>query len=105
MLLLQCLEMCREFATFNRRLGGLFDGIDWDLEGNDDRQAPTARFTIDTLDVMADFSVCAKAQLGLSVSLAPAESYLDALGPSGEALPLQWWACSDDGCYCSVLAI
>ena len=35
------------------------------------------------LDVMADFAVCAKARLGLAVSMAPAESYLDALGPPG----------------------
>jgi hypothetical protein len=77
---------CREFEHFNVQLGGLFDGVDWDLEGNDNRSAPTARFTIETLNVMADFSVCVKKTLGMSVSMAPAESYLDALGPSGARL-------------------
>jgi chitinase len=73
----------REFERFNEQLGGLFDGVDWDLEGNDDRHAPTAHFAIETLNVMADFSVCAKNTLGLVVSMAPAESYLDSLGPQG----------------------
>jgi hypothetical protein len=57
--------------------------VDWDLEGNDDRHAPTSHFTIETLNVMADFAACAKEELGLVVSMAPAESYLDALGPQG----------------------
>ena len=49
---------------------------DWDYEGHDDLQSPTARFTVQTLDIVVDFSVQAKKQ-GMAVSMAPAESYLD----------------------------
>lgn len=65
------------FTQFNKSNGYLFDGIDWDYEGHDNLNSPTATFTVDTLDIMADFSVEAKKQ-GMIVSMAPAESYLDA---------------------------
>mmetsp|Transcript_1067 Transcript_1067/g.2307 ORF Transcript_1067/g.2307 Transcript_1067/m.2307 type:complete len:435 (-) Transcript_1067:84-1388(-) len=67
------------FVEFNQRNGYIFDGIDWDLEGNDDREAPTSSFTIETLDVMADMSKTLKDKYGYIVSMAPAESYLDVL--------------------------
>jgi len=65
------------FLQFNKLNGYLFDGIDWDYEGHDDLTSPTATFTLETLDVMADFSVEAKKH-GMVVSMAPCESYLDA---------------------------
>jgi len=61
---------------FNKSNGFLFDGIDWDYEGHDDLRSPTAKFTLETLNIMADFSVEAK-KAGLIVAMAPAESYLD----------------------------
>ena len=64
------------FDDFNLSHGDPFDGIDWDYEGHDDRSSPTSRFTLETLDVMVDFSVEAKKR-GYIVSMAPAESYLD----------------------------
>ncbi|KAJ3347052.1 hypothetical protein HDU91_006864 [Kappamyces sp. JEL0680] len=54
-----------------------FDGIDWDLEGNDDPKSPWNAFTKPVLDVMGEMSQEAK-RAGYIVSLAPAESYLDA---------------------------
>eukprot|EP00578_Thalassiosira_sp_NH16_P000238 CAMPEP_0181134958 /NCGR_PEP_ID=MMETSP1071-20121207/32367_1 /TAXON_ID=35127 /ORGANISM="Thalassiosira sp., Strain NH16" /LENGTH=441 /DNA_ID=CAMNT_0023221515 /DNA_START=408 /DNA_END=1733 /DNA_ORIENTATION=- len=65
------------FDEFNEANGYIFDGVDWDYEGHDDLSSPTAQFTLETLDVMADFSVEAKRR-GMVVSMAPAESYLDA---------------------------
>lgn len=53
-----------------------FDGIDWDIEGNDDFESPYNYFTVDCLDLMGKFSQYAK-QDGYLVSMAPAESYLD----------------------------
>lgn len=70
-------EWFEVFADFNSSHGDLFDGIDWDYEGHDDLHSPTARFTLETLDVVADFSVEAKRR-GMIVTMAPAESYLDA---------------------------
>jgi len=40
--------------------GDVFDGIDWDLEGNDDIQSPYNHFTIDCLDLMGEISELAK---------------------------------------------
>ena len=48
------------------------------MEGHDDREGPTSFFTLEILDVMADMSVALKKR-GYVVSMAPAESYLDAL--------------------------
>ena len=62
----------------------LFDGVDVDFEGNDDVHAPT----------IADFCQAAK-ESGLLVTMAPPESYLDALGDGSFSLslampPLAW---------------
>lgn len=70
-------QWCEIFMQFNEENGYLFDGIDWDYEGNDNLDAPTSMFTLETLDIMADFSKEAKLK-DLIVSMAPAESYLDA---------------------------
>lgn len=71
-------EWCDIFMEFNAAHGYLFDGIDLDYEGHDDRNAPTASFSWTTLDIMADLSTHAKKRYGMTVSMAPAESYLDA---------------------------
>jgi len=65
------------FHQFNKENGYVFDGIDWDYEGHDNLTSATAKFTLHTLDVMVDFSIEAKKH-GYIVSMAPAESYLDA---------------------------
>lgn len=72
-------QWAEAFAQFNQQEGYLFDGIDWDLEGHDDRSAATAQFTLEILNVMADMSKVLKEQYGYLISMAPAESYLDAL--------------------------
>ena len=55
---------------------GLFDGFDWDVEGNDDPLSPYNHFTVACLDLMGEMSQLAKSN-GYVVSMAPAESYLD----------------------------
>lgn len=70
------------FMKFNKSHGYLFDGVDWDYEGHDDLNLPTAKLTLETLDIMADFSIAAK-ENGLIVTMAPAESYLDASAKPG----------------------
>jgi len=54
----------------------LWDGIDWDLEGNDDIESPRNEFTKECLDQMGEFSFLLKKD-GYIVSMAPPESYLD----------------------------
>lgn len=54
----------------------LWDGIDWDLEGNDTLQSPRNEFTLELLNQVGDFSQAAKDD-DLIVSMAPPESYLD----------------------------
>lgn len=54
----------------------LWDGIDWDLEGNDNIQSTRNEFTIELLNQMGTFSIEAKKD-GLITSMAPPESYLD----------------------------
>lgn len=53
-----------------------FDGIDWDVEGNDTPSSPYNQFTVSCLQLMGRFSQIAK-QHGYIVAMAPAESYLD----------------------------
>ena len=71
-------DWCNIFMEFNKSHGYLFDGIDWDYEGHDNLKSHAAKFTLETLDIMADFSVEAKQTYGMIVTMAPAESYLDA---------------------------
>ncbi len=82
-------EWCQVFLKFNQDHGNIFDGIDWDYEGHDDISSPTSRFTLDTLDIMVDFSVDAKRH-GMIVSMAPAESYLDSTIQSGSSIDAQF---------------
>ena len=72
-------EWCEVFMDFNKAKGYIFDGIDWDYEGHDNLNSPTSKFTLESLDIMADFSYHAKRKYGMIVSMAPAESYLDAM--------------------------
>jgi len=53
-----------------------FEGIDWDLEGNDDTTSPDNYFSVDLLNRMGEISQLAKAE-GYIVSLVPPQSYLD----------------------------
>mmetsp|Transcript_15774 Transcript_15774/g.22533 ORF Transcript_15774/g.22533 Transcript_15774/m.22533 type:complete len:425 (+) Transcript_15774:51-1325(+) len=54
----------------------LFDGIDWDLEGEDNLQGKNNLFTLECLEQVEKVSQLAK-KYGYTVSMAPAESYLD----------------------------
>lgn len=71
-----------EFRDWNARVASRpgfetgFDGIDWDLEGNDDAKSPFNTFTVDVLIYVGEFSSLAKAD-GMVVSMVPPESYLD----------------------------
>ena len=53
-----------------------FDGIDWDIEGNDDKASPFNEFTAECLNLMGEMSQLAKRD-GYLVTMAPPESYLD----------------------------
>lgn len=53
-----------------------FDGIDWDIEGNDNINSPNNVFTIETLNWMGKFTELLHNN-NYIVSMAPAESYLD----------------------------
>jgi hypothetical protein len=55
---------------------GGFDGVDWDLEGNDDPANPGNNFTVPCLDLVGQFSQAAQLD-GFVVTLVPPESYLD----------------------------
>lgn len=59
-------------------LEGGFDGVDWDLEGNDTPSDPGNTLTVACLDLVGLFSQAAQAD-GFLVSLVPPESYLDPL--------------------------
>eukprot|EP01062_Namystynia_karyoxenos_P023262 TRINITY_DN1895_c2_g1_i1.p1 TRINITY_DN1895_c2_g1~~TRINITY_DN1895_c2_g1_i1.p1 ORF type:complete len:415 (+),score=109.66 TRINITY_DN1895_c2_g1_i1:69-1247(+) len=54
-----------------------FDGLDWDLEGNDDPRSPSNLFTVQVLDLMGELAVQLKSQFGYITAMAPAQSYLD----------------------------
>lgn len=66
------------WAKWNAALapGGLYDGVDWDLEGNDDVASPYNTFAAPVLDLVGQFSQLAQAD-GFVVTLVPPESYLD----------------------------
>lgn len=48
------------YLTFNDSVGDVFDGIDWDLEGNDQMISSDNFFTVECLDKMGDISRLAK---------------------------------------------
>jgi hypothetical protein len=66
-------EYAEAFEVFS---DGLFDGLDWDLEGNDSLTAEWNYFSKECLDLMANLSRILHDR-GYIVSLAPPESYLD----------------------------
>jgi hypothetical protein len=61
-----------------------FDGVDFDLEGNDNVTSPSNTMSAETLDLVGGFSQLAKAD-GYLVTLVPCESYLDPTTPSFDA--------------------
>jgi hypothetical protein len=74
-------EWYTSFKRWNQAVAGPgfengFDGIDWDLEGHDQQDAPQNNFTVDTIRLIADFSKLAKKD-GYLTSIAPPQSYLD----------------------------
>ena len=70
------LKWNHEIANLSLGFEG-FDGFDWDIEGNDDMKSIYNYFTLECLDLMGEMSQLAKKH-GFIVSMAPAESYLDA---------------------------
>eukprot|EP00936_MAST-01D_sp_MAST-1D-sp1_P001333 g1333.t1 len=83
------------WRAWNAGNGSPFDGVDWDLEGHNDPQSPTMRFTPALVALVADFSRAAHAA-GFAVALAPPESYLDAAS-SAFSLALNHTPAADPG--------
>lgn len=54
-----------------------FDGIDWDLEGNDEPASPWNHFSFASLEIVGTMSQHAK-EAGYVVTLVPPQSYFDA---------------------------
>jgi len=65
-----------EGAVAAAGLPGGFDGVDWDLEGNDAPESVWNMLGPPTLDIVGHFSALAKAD-GYLVTLVPCESYMD----------------------------
>ena len=63
------------FAIWDDWNKGVFDGVDWDLEGHDDAEKSN-ELTSDVVDLVLDFTKEARDK-GYIVGIAPAESYLD----------------------------
>lgn len=57
----------------------LFDGVDWDLEGHDNPEAPTCILSAEVEEIVLTFTTLARSA-GFVVAVAPPESYLDAKG-------------------------
>lgn len=53
-----------------------YDGLDWDLEGNDNRNSSINHFTPECLELVGTMSQHLK-QNGFIVSMAPPQSYFD----------------------------
>ena len=64
------------YNTWKKELGGIFHGIDWDLEGHDDLRSPTNKFSLECLDKMGRISQYAHDN-GHCIGIAPPQSYLD----------------------------
>ena len=67
-------------AAAAREGWGGFDGIDWDLEGNDDASSPWNGLSAGCLRLVSRLSALARRD-GLLVSIAPPASYLDPSTP------------------------
>jgi chitinase len=81
-------ELYDAWKQFNTRTQGddhsrqlFFDGLDWDLEGQDDIDGPRNVFSVECLQQMKVMNQQAKDD-GFIVSMAPAESYLDITTPT-----------------------
>lgn len=72
----------KEWLKFNEQISSTenyffgFDGIDWDIEGNDEIESIYNNFTYKELDIIGKFSQLLKKE-GYIVSMTPRESYLD----------------------------
>ena len=71
-------EWYDKFKKWNKAAAGPgfedgFDGIDWDLEGNDAMVSPDNTFTVEQLQLVANFSKLAKKD-GYLTSIAPPQS-------------------------------
>jgi len=71
------------YANWVKWNDGVFDGFDWDVEGNDDLKSPNNFMTVDVLQLMGEMSQMAKRD-GFIVSMAPAESYVDPTFPTAD---------------------
>ena len=75
-------EYFEEWLKFNEKISSTenhffgFDGIDWDIEGNNEIESPYNNFTYKELDIIGKFSQLLKKE-GYIVSMTPRESYLD----------------------------
>lgn len=69
------------YSAWRKEVGGLFHGLDWDLEGNDTLENDENLFTAECLDKMGEISRVAKAD-GYIIGMAPPQSYLDAVDGS-----------------------
>ena len=70
-------ELYDAWVRFNVETAkGVFDGFDWDLEGNDNPHAKTSVLTLDCLQSMIEMTSFAKKD-GYIVGMAPPQSYLD----------------------------
>jgi len=54
----------------------LFDGFDWDLEGNDNTESESNLFTVECLELVGQMSAAAVAA-GYNVTMCPPQSYMD----------------------------
>ena len=61
-------------------LPGGFDGIDWDVEGDDDPSSPKNQLPLELLNLIGEMSQMAQRD-DFIVSMVPAESYLDPTTP------------------------
>ena len=64
------------WEAWNAALPRPFDGLDWDLEGNDAPDSASNRFTAACLDLVVAMSDAAKAA-GYVVTMVPPQSYFD----------------------------
>lgn len=73
-------------APRHRRSDGspLFDGFDWDLEGNDNPAAPTNTFKVETLQLMGEMSLLAKKAGYLVPAPLPSHPHLPSSSPTAK---------------------
>jgi beta-glucosidase len=64
------------YTIWKERVGDIFHGIDWDLEGHDELDSPTNIFSIPCLEKMGCISRMLKDD-GYIVGMAPPQSYLN----------------------------